>query len=162
MNTETKRCPYCGEEISINAKKCKHCKEWLEEPSSTAKTMDQEPKPASPVYAQKQEITPNTQTPYQIQQPYYRQPDTRQQVVVNQIGSNSNGMGTAGFVLALISFILCWLPGVNWFVWFLGLLFSFIGMFKSPRGLAIAGFIISLIDLIILIAVIGAIASLFV
>lgn len=28
MVTETKRCPYCGEEININAKKCKHCKEW--------------------------------------------------------------------------------------------------------------------------------------
>lgn len=160
MNMETRTCPYCGEEISINAKKCKHCKEWLEDPSTPTKTMKQES--VTSVYAQQQEIAPNTHTPYQIQQPYYRQSETRQQVVVNQIGSNSNGMGTAGFVMALISFILCWLPGVNWFVWFLGLLFSFIGMFKNPRGLAIAGFIISLIDLIILIAVIGAIASLFV
>lgn len=28
-NSDTKKCPYCGEEISINAKKCKHCKEFL-------------------------------------------------------------------------------------------------------------------------------------
>ena len=28
---ETKQCPFCGEEININAKKCKHCGEWLEE-----------------------------------------------------------------------------------------------------------------------------------
>ena len=28
---ETKRCPYCGEEILAIAKKCKHCGSWLEE-----------------------------------------------------------------------------------------------------------------------------------
>lgn len=29
--SETKRCPYCGEEILAVAKKCKHCGEWLSE-----------------------------------------------------------------------------------------------------------------------------------
>ena len=29
MEKETKRCPYCGEEILAVAKKCKHCGEWL-------------------------------------------------------------------------------------------------------------------------------------
>jgi hypothetical protein len=71
----------------------------------------------------------------------------------------SNGLGTAGFVLALVTIFCCWIPGVGWFTWFLGLLFSFIGLFKSPKGLAIAGFILSLIDLIILIVVVGAIAA---
>lgn len=26
---ETKKCPYCGEEIMKAAKKCRHCGEWL-------------------------------------------------------------------------------------------------------------------------------------
>ena len=27
---EIKKCPFCGEEVLAAAKKCKHCKEWLE------------------------------------------------------------------------------------------------------------------------------------
>jgi len=85
----------------------------------------------------------------------------RQQIIINQTSQQSNGVGTAGFVIALIALIFCWVPGVGFVVWFIGLLLSFIGLFKSPRGLAITGFIISLIDLIILIAVVGAVASIF-
>lgn len=30
-NQNTKKCPYCGEQISPVAKKCRYCGEWLEE-----------------------------------------------------------------------------------------------------------------------------------
>ena len=31
MEIRTKHCPYCDEEIMFDAKKCKHCGEWLTE-----------------------------------------------------------------------------------------------------------------------------------
>ena len=70
-----------------------------------------------------------------------------------------NGIGTAGFILALIGLIFCWVPVLDYILWFLGLLFSFIGVFKKPRGLSIAGLIISCIGIIIILAVIGAVAG---
>ncbi len=77
------------------------------------------------------------------------------------VGNNqSNGLGTAGFVLALIGLILCWVPILGQILWFLGLLFSFIGIFKAPRGMAIGGLVISLIGIIIVMSFLGGIGAL--
>ncbi len=59
----------------------------------------------------------------------------------------TNSAGTAGFILTLFAYFLCWMPGVNSTLGLAGLLLSFIGLFKEPRGLAIAGFVMSLIGL---------------
>ena len=82
-----------------------------------------------------------------------------QQIIITQAEQKTNGVGTAGFVLAIIGIFLSWIPIVGWILWGLGLLLSFIGLFFKPRGLAVAGFIISIIDLIILLVVVGAIVS---
>ena len=82
-------------------------------------------------------------------------------VIVNQTEKKSNGLGTAGFVLALCGIFFSWIPGFNWVLWALGFIFSFVGIFRKPKGLAIAGLVISCLDLIILIALIGALATIF-
>ena len=69
-------------------------------------------------------------------------------VIVKQQG---NGMGVAGFVLALLGLILCWVPILNWILWILGLVFSIIGMFKPKKGLAIAGLVISCLYILLVI-----------
>ena len=76
------------------------------------------------------------------QQVYYQRPKT-------------NGLGTAGFICALLALILCWAPVLDWILWVLGFVFSIIGLFKAPRGLAIAGFIISIIGIIILLVLVA-------
>lgn len=68
-------------------------------------------------------------------------------VIVKQQG---NGMGVAGFVLALLGLILCWVPILNWILWLLGLIFSIIGMFKPKKGLAIAGLVISCLFILLI------------
>lgn len=75
---------------------------------------------------------------------------------------STNGMGTAGFVLAIITLCFSWLPYIGGVTWILGLIFSVIGMGQKPRGLAIAGFVISLVSIVILLAIIflGAFALL--
>ncbi len=79
------------------------------------------------------------------------------QVVV--VEKKGNGMGTAGFVIALLGLIFCWLPVLNWILWLLGLIFSIVGMFKPKKGLAIAGLVISFIGIIVICAVLGAVAA---
>ncbi|NBC10535.1 MAG: hypothetical protein GVY24_02220 [Planctomycetes bacterium] len=50
----------------------------------------------------------------------------------------SNGLGVAGFVCSILGVLSCGVLAI------IGLPLSFFALFKKPRGLAIAGFIISL------------------
>lgn len=40
-------------------------------------------------------------------------------IIVNQI-TKTNGMAVAGFVLALLGLLLCWVPVLGWILWGLG------------------------------------------
>lgn len=63
-----------------------------------------------------------------------------QQIIVNNQAPPTNGLGTAGFIVSLAGLLLtCGLLCP------IGLLLSFFALFKAPRGMAIAGFVIGLI-----------------
>ncbi|HJE87668.1 hypothetical protein [Rikenella microfusus] len=85
------------------------------------------------------------------QQPY------QQTVIIQQVEKRSNGIGTAGFILALVTLFLGWIPVFGWILWVLGLIFSAVGVTKRPKGLAIAGLVISLIGIVFLLALFGVI-----
>jgi hypothetical protein len=88
-----------------------------------------------------------------------------QTIIINQQKKETNGTGIAGFVLSIIALFLGWIPILGWILWFAGLILSIIGLFKKPKGLAIAGLIISLLGIILLIflftgfAILGGMAS---
>lgn len=84
--------------------------------------------------------------------------DPRQTIIVEN-RQRSNGLGTAGFILSIAAILIGFIPVIGWVAglicWALGALFSFIGLFRAPRGLAIAGFIISFIGVIIAVCFLG-------
>lgn len=84
------------------------------------------------------------------------QNSSAQTIIINQQEKKSNSVGTAGFVLALIALFLGWVPVLGWIVWLLGLILSFVGVFKNPKGMAITGLVISLIGIILLLTVFAA------
>lgn len=70
-----------------------------------------------------------------------------QTILVREQRYKSNGLGTAGFITSLLGLLLSWIPVLGWILWLVGALLSLIGVFKSPRGLAATGIILSLITL---------------
>lgn len=91
--------------------------------------------------------------------PYGQQPYHGWQQVP-PVEQPSNGIGTAGFVLALVTVFFSWLPFVGVLTWILGVVFSAIGLGRKPRGLAVAGLIISLILPVLLILAVVALFAL--
>lgn len=84
---------------------------------------------------------------------------------VQIVDNRSNGIGTAGFVLALLTLFFGWIPFLGWVMWLLGLIFSAVGISKAKKvkkgmGLSVAGLIISLIGVIMLFILAGSIATL--
>ena len=88
------------------------------------------------------------------------QESANQTIIIKEVEKKSNGIGVAGFVLSLLALFFGWIPVLGWVLWFVGLVLSFVGVFKAPRGMAIAGLIISLIALVILLVLFVGIAAL--
>jgi hypothetical protein len=82
--------------------------------------------------------------------------NVQQHVIVQQISNtsneNSNGLGVAGFVIGLISFLGSFIV-IGGILGIVGLVISCAGLFKSPRGLAIAGLFLSLLSIAIMLVV---------
>lgn len=91
---------------------------------------------------------PRYQSPGQPQypQPY---PQTYGRPYPYNHSEGSNTCGVVGFILSILAIVFCWIPVLSGILWLAGLILSIIGMGYRPKGLAIAGLIISVLVLII-------------
>ena len=98
----------------------------------------------------------NTPPPYESRNKEQQDKPVTNVYVQNVVQSpQKNSLGTAGFVLSLVALLVGWVPVLGWIVWVLGAIFSGIGIFRKPRGLAIAGVCISFFWLIIFALIVG-------
>lgn len=71
------------------------------------------------------------------------------------MANRKNRAGKAGLILSIIALVVGWIPYFGWiiggFLWVLAMTFSCIGLVRFPRGAAIAGIIICLIDIVVII-----------
>ena len=134
------RCNSCGSMNNDGSRFCASC--------GTRITAASYPPPHA------QQANPYTTAPPQDTANKYSNQQRPSATVNNYVASaGTNGMGLVGFIIALIGLFLSWIPILGWIIWFVGTLFSIIGLFRNPKGLAIAGTIISFVDLIIALGV---------
>ncbi|WP_353989346.1 hypothetical protein ABVF11_06325 [Pediococcus argentinicus] len=72
-----------------------------------------------------------------------------------------NKMGMAGFILALISVFAGVIPILGWIIWLLGAIFSLVGVFRKPKGFAIAGIVLAVVALIVICVSLSVFSSMF-
>lgn len=93
------------------------------------------------------------QQPQYAQQPqYYAPPQQPQYAPAPPAPKGSNGLGIAALVLGIVGGLVGLIPILGWIglvACFVGVVLGAIGAFRVPRGLAIAGVIVSILGLIL-------------
>lgn len=159
---DTMFCSVCGAQNDDNAPFCTQCGTPLAGSSEGVDQSFSQAQPQQSMVPQQQPQPQMQQAPIQQQAQYQQppmQPGFQQMPYAPEQPKQVNGLGIAGFVCALCAAVFSWIPILNWILWIVGLVLSGIGVTKQPKGLAIAGLVISLVSLVLIIAIIGCVAG---
>lgn len=120
-------CAKCGKENNDHAKFCAGCGGSLDA-GAAEPVRETAPAPVAPTYARAE----------------------------SSIGAGIHNMraflkknmfGTVGFFLAVIAIYLFWFPVIGQVIWLSGIVFSIVGIYKTPKSLPTAGLVLSFIIL---------------
>ncbi len=126
-------CQVCGKENNDKAKFCLGCGASLNADSIAS---NYEPAPAT------------APAPVQVAPSHTQEGISIDAGLKNMMGAaKKNTIGTVGFVLALISVYLYWVPIIGQIMWLLGIIFCVVGVYKTPKVLSTAGLALSYIVL---------------
>lgn len=91
------------------------------------------------------QVTGNAQVCSPIQVPQYMVAQTPQKPM--------NGVGLAGMIIGILSYVLCWIPVFDFILGLIGVILSGVGLSRKERyrlnGFAVAGLVLSIIGLVI-------------
>lgn len=155
-------CPECGRKVSSNASSCLNCGCPIDYIKANGKLfVAQEEQEKSEIA----EIVPDNRNVSRNESSFFGGTSSneecqvaRQEVVIKH-ESSGNGCAASGFTLAIIGLFFGWVPVLGQLIWFLGAVLSFLGLFKSPRILAILGLVISYFWYIIFASIVNLFVS---
>ena len=133
-----KQCDACGSTLADDAKFCPHCGA----PTGSVSAAPQQPTVAGGGYDPSvQGMAPQNMPPYGYA-PVPVQPE-----------KPMNGIGLAGMIFGIFSYIFCWVPVFGLILSLVGVILSGVGMGRRERcrlnGFAIAGLVLSILGLVV-------------
>ena len=185
------QCKYCEKKFKVKDEfagkkiRCRQCNEVISIPSSPESTVPKSAKvvrPSPPAvipeltfdefsddYSEPQLPARTKKRHVQLGDPYQKslvhiQPTSNIQVNVSQSNA-ANSLGISSLVLGLLSFVICWMPGIGQIISGLGLLLGLVGFILavvrggSGIGYSISGSALNALSLVVGIVFLSALSS---
>ncbi len=136
---DSKICPYCSEEVKMQAIKCKHCKSSLDSISNISNEQDDKQNNNSPIVSHNTDSAVNSTSNESLSK----------KVVRNENKYENSSGAIIAIVLGSVGLLFSWVPILALFLCGIGLFLGIKHLKSNRRGLSIAATAICSVGLII-------------